>query len=112
MSARGVNPRNYDNSRRAEQARATRRRIIDVARELLLTQGYASTTIAQVAQAVAAADLILAPNAQFDRRFAELICPAFVTKPWACSMAQVSIQSGRLSGARFWKKNSPSVPSG
>ena len=51
MSARGVNPRTYDNRRRAEQARATRRRIIDVARELLLTQGYATTTIAQVAQA-------------------------------------------------------------
>jgi AcrR family transcriptional regulator len=51
MSARGVNPRTYDNSRRAEQARATRRRIIEVARELLLTQGYATTTIAQVAKA-------------------------------------------------------------
>ena len=51
MSARGVNPRTYDNSRRAEQARATRRRIVDVARELLLTQGYATTTIAQVAKA-------------------------------------------------------------
>ena len=51
MSAQGVNPRTYDNTRRAEQARATRRRIIDAARELLLAQGYATTTIAQVAQA-------------------------------------------------------------
>src|SRR6478735_865246 len=51
MSARGVNPRTYDNTRRAEQARATRRRIIDAARELLLAQGYAATTIAQVAKA-------------------------------------------------------------
>jgi AcrR family transcriptional regulator len=51
MSARGVKARNYDNSRRAEQARATRRRIITAARELLLTQGYAATTIAQVANA-------------------------------------------------------------
>src|SRR4029079_4642867 len=51
MSARGVNPRTYDNSRRAEQARATRRRIIDAARELLLAQGYTTTTIAQVAKA-------------------------------------------------------------
>src|SRR4051795_8353898 len=51
MAARGVNPRTYDNSRRAEQARATRQRILDAARELLLTQGYATTTIAQVARA-------------------------------------------------------------
>jgi AcrR family transcriptional regulator len=51
MSARGVKARNYDNSRRAEQARTTRRRIVEAARELLLTQGYAATTIAQVAKA-------------------------------------------------------------
>ena len=51
MSARSVNPRTYDNSRRAEQARATRRRIVDAARELLLAQGYAATTIPQVAKA-------------------------------------------------------------
>jgi len=51
MLARDVKTRSYDNSRRAEQARATRRRILDVARELLLAQGYATTTIAQVARA-------------------------------------------------------------
>src|SRR5690349_24876822 len=51
MSARSVNPRTYDNSRRAEQARATRRRIVDSARDLLLARGYATTTIAQVARA-------------------------------------------------------------
>ena len=51
MTARGVKARSYDNSRRAEQARETRRRIVDVARRLLLAQGYASTTIAQVAKA-------------------------------------------------------------
>jgi AcrR family transcriptional regulator len=51
MSARGVNTRSYDNSRRAEQAKATRRRIVEAARELLLAQGYGATTIAQVATA-------------------------------------------------------------
>jgi AcrR family transcriptional regulator len=51
MTARGVKARSYDNSRRAEQARETRRRIVEVARELLLAQGYATTTIAQVAKA-------------------------------------------------------------
>jgi AcrR family transcriptional regulator len=51
MAARRVNPRPYDNSRRAEQARATRRRVVDAARGLLLAQGYAATTIPQVAKA-------------------------------------------------------------
>ena len=51
MTARGVKARSYDNSRRAEQARETRRRIVEAARELLLAQGYATTTIAQVAKA-------------------------------------------------------------
>ena len=51
MSAHGVKARGYDNSRRAGQARATRQRIVEVARELLLAQGYAATTIAKVAKA-------------------------------------------------------------
>src|SRR6266511_4044658 len=36
-------------TRRAEQARATRRQIIDQARELFLRQGYAATTLDQIA---------------------------------------------------------------
>ena len=36
-------------TRRAEQARATRRRIIDQALELFLRQGYAATTVDQIA---------------------------------------------------------------
>jgi AcrR family transcriptional regulator len=36
-------------SRRAEQARATRRRIIECARELFLQQGYAAATLDQIA---------------------------------------------------------------
>lgn len=51
MAPDGVKTRTYDNSRRAEQARATRRRILEAARELLLEQGYGRTTIAQVARA-------------------------------------------------------------
>ncbi|MEU8171536.1 helix-turn-helix domain-containing protein [Microbispora hainanensis] len=42
-------------SRRADQARATRRRIIDAARELFLRQGYASTTLDQIAAAAGVA---------------------------------------------------------
>ena len=46
-----VKQRSYDNSRRAAQARASRRRVVDAARDLLLANGYAGTTIAQVAAA-------------------------------------------------------------
>jgi AcrR family transcriptional regulator len=36
-------------SRRAEQSRATRRRIVDAARDLFVGQGYAATTLDQIA---------------------------------------------------------------
>src|SRR5579864_5126807 len=41
--------RNYDSSRRKEQARESRRRVLDAARTRLLRDGYAATTIAQIA---------------------------------------------------------------
>ncbi|HSK58803.1 MAG TPA: TetR/AcrR family transcriptional regulator [Actinomycetospora sp.] len=47
----GKTRRGYDNSRRAEQARATRRRVVDAARTLLVARGYGATTLAQVATA-------------------------------------------------------------
>lgn len=37
----------------------------------------------------AAADLVIAHNAAFDRRFAERLTTVFETKPWACSMSQI-----------------------
>jgi AcrR family transcriptional regulator len=43
--------RTYDGARRREQARATRRRIVEAARTLLLERGYADTTVAAVGQA-------------------------------------------------------------
>jgi AcrR family transcriptional regulator len=51
MPPSDVKQRSYDNSRRAAQARASRRRVVDAARDLLLANGYAGTTIAQVAAA-------------------------------------------------------------
>ncbi|MGP3958831.1 TetR/AcrR family transcriptional regulator [Nonomuraea sp. 3N208] len=42
-------------TRRAAQARTTRRRIIEAARELFLRQGYASTTLDQIAAAAGVA---------------------------------------------------------
>jgi AcrR family transcriptional regulator len=47
MTVRG---RPYRSTLRAEQARATRRRIVDAGRELFLTRGYASTTIDAIAE--------------------------------------------------------------
>jgi AcrR family transcriptional regulator len=44
-----VNPRQYDNSGRAEGARRTRRGIVSAARELFLEQGYPGTTLAAIA---------------------------------------------------------------
>jgi AcrR family transcriptional regulator len=41
--------RRYDSSRRAEQARRNRDRIVDVARREFLRRGYAATTIATIA---------------------------------------------------------------
>lgn len=44
---------------------------------------------ADVEKFAADADLIIAHNAGFDRKFLEKFAPAFERKPWACSMAQI-----------------------
>jgi len=50
MTPDAVNPkRTYNSPRRQEQAAATRRQILDAARRLFERQGYAATTMAQVA---------------------------------------------------------------
>jgi AcrR family transcriptional regulator len=46
-----VKPRKYDSSRRREQARETRRAILDAAQDLFLERGYVETTMAAVADA-------------------------------------------------------------
>lgn len=46
---RDVKSRRYDAERRREASRQTRRRIIDAARQLFVTQGYRATTISDVA---------------------------------------------------------------
>jgi AcrR family transcriptional regulator len=48
-----VKRRSYDNAVRAERSAHTRRRILDAARELLLTKGYRATTIAAIARQAA-----------------------------------------------------------
>src|SRR4051812_17651158 len=42
--------RSYDSSRRVARAQDTRRRIVASARELLLRDGYAATTVADIAE--------------------------------------------------------------
>ncbi len=44
---------------------------------------------AHVDQILRQADLVIAHNAGFDRRFAEIRFPCFRTKPWACSLTQI-----------------------
>ena len=44
---------------------------------------------AEVAAFANRADLVVAHNASFDRRFIERFCDAFAHKPWACSMSQI-----------------------
>lgn len=48
-----ISVRRYSSTLRAEQAAATRRRVIDAAAELFATQGYARTTLARIAEAAA-----------------------------------------------------------
>ena len=56
---------------------------------------------AEVARFVADADLIIAHNAGFDRRFMEIFCEAFVHLPWACSMSQVDWQAEGFEGLKL-----------
>jgi AcrR family transcriptional regulator len=61
VSERVKSRRGYDNTKRAEQAAATRRAILDSARQLFVHYGYAKTTVEQIAvQAGVAVDTIYA----------------------------------------------------
>lgn len=51
MTSTGQARRGYDASGRRAQAQATRERILENARDLFVTQGYAGTSIAQIAAA-------------------------------------------------------------
>lgn len=47
------------------------------------------------------ADLVIAHNAAFDRRFLERLFPVFITKPWACSMSEVDWASYGYEGTKL-----------
>lgn len=56
---------------------------------------------AEVAGLVETADLVIAHNAAFDRKFLEPFCTAFVHKPWACTQSQIDWQSEGFEGTRL-----------
>ncbi len=55
MSVKSETKRSYDSTRRKEQARQTRRQILDAARQLFIERGYSGATIEAIAQAAGVA---------------------------------------------------------
>jgi DNA polymerase-3 subunit epsilon len=56
---------------------------------------------AAVANFAAGAHIVIAHNANFDRKFAERFWPLFADKHWACSMSEIDWKANGLSGARL-----------
>jgi DNA polymerase-3 subunit epsilon len=50
---------------------------------------------------VADANIVIAHNANFDRRFAERLWPTFEHKPWACSATQIDWKRLGIGGAKL-----------
>lgn len=56
---------------------------------------------AEVTSFVAPAVLVIAHNADFDRRFAERYCETFTTKAWACSQSQIPWKEEGYEGTKL-----------
>jgi len=54
-----------------------------------------------VARFIESAAMVVAHNAAFDRPIAERITPAFIAKPWACTMSDVDWRSEGFEGRRL-----------
>ena len=50
---------------------------------------------------VSHANIVIAHNASFDRRFAERLWPTFEYKPWACSATQIDWKKHGIGGAKL-----------
>jgi DNA polymerase-3 subunit epsilon len=57
--------------------------------------------IAEVDAFAGSADLVIAHNANFDRRFLEKLSNTFTLKPWACSQSQIDWAGEGLEGTRL-----------
>ena len=57
--------------------------------------------LAEVARLAAAASLVIAHNAAFDRRFLERFSDVFSTKPWACSLSQIDWVAEGFEGTKL-----------
>jgi len=55
----------------------------------------------EITEFAAPADLVVAHNAAFDRRFLERFCPAFCAKPWACSMVDIDWAAEGFEGTKL-----------
>jgi DNA polymerase-3 subunit epsilon len=56
---------------------------------------------AEVAAFANRADLVVAHNASFDRKFVERFCDIFAHKPWACSMSQIDWAAEGFEGTKL-----------
>lgn len=65
-----------------------------------MVQGH-SINLADVRAFVADVDLVIAHNANFDRRFLERVCPAFAHLPWACSQTQIKWFEEGIEGTKL-----------
>ncbi len=63
---------------------------------------FESVSPAEVMAAVGTAELIVAHNAAFDRRFLERFCPELSVFAWACSQTQVPWSDEGLEGAKLY----------
>ncbi|MBS1086951.1 3'-5' exonuclease [Gluconobacter sphaericus] len=55
----------------------------------------------EVAAFASDASLVIAHNATFDRPFLERFCPAFINRPWACSMKDVPWDQAGFEGRKL-----------
>jgi DNA polymerase III subunit epsilon len=54
-----------------------------------------------IREVLESADIVIAHNTSFDRKFLERLDPAFVTKPWGCSATQVDWKAEGFEGTRL-----------
>ena len=73
-------------------------RITGITNEMVRGQSIDTDKVSKI---VSAASLIIAHNANFDRKFAETEFEIFSSKAWACSMSQIPWREEGLEGAKL-----------